>query len=101
MSAFKKTLLVLLPMFVIQIALYYRSFGIKPASDDFPIVNEIHRGNAHGPGIFFRQSMSSMHHRPLKSLSIWAFGQISDQHREFWIRVLHFIGMACYLLVLA
>jgi hypothetical protein len=94
-------LLLILPLFLAQIALYHRSFGIKPASDDFPIVNEIVRGNQHGPGVFFRESVSNMHHRPFKSLAIWAFGQISDQHREFWIRVLHFIGMACYTTVLA
>ena len=98
---FRKTLLLLAPLFVIQIALYHRAFGIKPASDDFPVVHEILRGNEFGPTIFFKQSHTGMHYRPFKALSIWAFGQISDQNRVFWIRVLHFIGMSGYLLVLA
>jgi hypothetical protein len=97
---FRKALLLILPLFVMQIALYHRSFGIKPASDDFPVVHDILRGNQQGPGIFFTRSFTSMHYRPFKALSIWAFGQISDQHREFWIRVLHFLGMTGYLLVL-
>ena len=97
----RKTLLLILPLFVIQIALYYRSFGIKPASDDFPVVHEVLRGNAFGPSIFFKQSHTGMHYRPFKALSIWAFAQISDQHREFWIRVLNFLGMTGYVLVLA
>jgi hypothetical protein len=99
--SFRKTLLLILPLFVIQIALYYRSFGIKPASDDFPVVHEVLRGNEFGPSIFFKQSHTGMHYRPFKALSIWAFAQISDQHREFWIRVLHFLGMTGYVVVLA
>jgi hypothetical protein len=87
-------------LFLAQIAIYWRSFGVKPASDDFPVVHEILRGNALGPTIFFRESMSSMHYRPFKSLAIWAFAQISDVHRVFWIRVVHFIAMAGYLAVL-
>ncbi len=88
-------------LFLVQIALYYRSFGIKPASDDFPVVHEIIRGNDNGPGVFFRQSFTSMHHRPFKSLGTWMCAQISDVNRVFWIRVMHFAAMAGYLTVLA
>ena len=91
----------MLPLFAAQIALYYRSFGIKPASDDFPVVNEILRGNEYGPGIFFTHAMGMEHHRPFKSLGEWAFGNISHEHRVFWIRVMHFCGMAFFLFVLA
>jgi hypothetical protein len=42
-----------------------------------------------------------MHYRPFKALGIWAFANISDQHRVFWIRVLHFVGMLGYAVVLA
>jgi hypothetical protein len=97
----RKVLLLLLPLFAIQIALYYRSFGVKPASDDFPVVNEILRGNEYGPGIFFTHAMGAEHHRPFKSLGEWAFGNISHEHRVFWIRVLHFCGMVLFLFVLA
>lgn len=96
-----RVLLLILPLFLAQICLYYRSFGVKPASDDFPIVHEIIRGNEQGPGIFFRQAIGPEHHRPFKSLGIWAFGNISHEHRVFWIRVLHFCGMAFFLFVLA
>ena len=94
-------LLIILPLFAAQISLYHASFSVKPASDDFPVVHEILRGNTQGPGVFFRESMSNMHHRPFKSLAIWWFGRLSDTHREFWIRVLHFSGMALYLFVMS
>jgi hypothetical protein len=96
-----KILLIAGVIFIAQIACYYRSFGIKPASDDFPVVNEIVRGQREGPGVFFRQSMTPMHHRPFKSLGIWAAGTIAPHHREFAIRVLHFSAMAGYAVVLA
>jgi hypothetical protein len=88
-------------LFTLQIVTYYRSFAIKPASDDFPVVHEIQRGNQFGPTIFFRESMSNMHHRPFKSLGIWWFGRLSDAHPMFWIRVLHFLAMASYVCALA
>src|SRR5439155_18457948 len=88
-------------IFIAQIACYYRSFGIKPASDDFPVVNEILRGQRQGPAAFFRQSFTPMHHRPFKSLGIWAAATIAPNHREFAIRVLHFGAMAGYVIVLA
>src|SRR2546423_11409064 len=96
-----KILLIAACVFVAQIACYYRSFGIKPASDDFPVVNEIVRGHREGPGVFFRQSFTRMHHRPFKSLGIWVAGTIAPHHREFAIRVLHFSAMAGYAIVLA
>jgi hypothetical protein len=96
-----KILLIAGVIFIAQIACYYRSFGIKPASDDFPVVNEIVRGQREGPGAFFRQSFTRMHHRPFKSLGIWAAATIAPHHREFAIRVLHFSAMSGYAIVLA
>src|SRR3982750_3035067 len=47
----------LLCLIAVQWAVYFDSFRILPASDDFPIVNEIHRGNARGVSVFFTDSV--------------------------------------------
>ena len=92
-------LLIVLALFIAQVALNYRSFGIKPASDDFPYVNEINRGNQFGPAIFFRQSFTSLSYRPLTSLCIWVAGKVPQDDRPFAIRVLGFIGLAMFMAV--
>ncbi|MBC8106755.1 MAG: hypothetical protein H7Z14_09215, partial [Anaerolineae bacterium] len=61
---------------VAQWLVYSQSFAVKPASDDWPIVNEIHRGNLQGVGAFFTDSVIQIGYRPLKSLAIWWFGNL-------------------------
>src|SRR5262245_26673973 len=68
--------LALLGCLVLQWAVYYDSFAILSASDDFPIVNEIHRGNAQGASVFFTDSVIVIGYRPLKSLAIWGMGNL-------------------------
>ncbi|CAN5715392.1 hypothetical protein BH09PLA1_BH09PLA1_34780 [soil metagenome] len=77
---------------VAQWLVYSQSFAIKPASDDWPIINEIHRGNLQGVGVFFTDSVIQIGYRPLKSLTIWWFGNLDPNHRVEWVRVLHLLG---------
>lgn len=77
---------------ITQWLVYSQSFAVKPASDDWPIVNEIHRGNLHGVGVFFTDSVIQIGYRPLKSLAIWWFGNLDPNHRVAWIRALHLLG---------
>ncbi|MGH7179903.1 MAG: hypothetical protein ACREJC_21180 [Tepidisphaeraceae bacterium] len=79
-----------------QLLVYSGSYHIKPAGDDFPIVNEINRGNIQGIKVFFTQSVIRIGYRPLKSLTIWWFGNLSDTHRFQWIRVLHLLAAILY-----
>lgn len=84
-----------------QLLAYSHAFKVRPASDDWPIINEVHRGNQRGVGVFFTDSVIRIGYRPLKSLAIWFFGNLSsDEATRFaWIRVLHLIGAICYALV--
>lgn len=84
-----------------QLFAYAQAFKVRPASDDWPIINEVHRGNQQGVGVFFTDSVIRIGYRPLKSLAIWFFGNLSqDEAARFaWIRVLHLTGAVCYALV--
>ncbi len=82
---------------------YARAFRVMPASDDWPIVNEIHRGNHRGVHVFFTDSVIRIGYRPLKSVVIWAFGNLgsTDQQHMAWIRVPHLLAALLYALVAA
>src|SRR5215213_5432267 len=82
---------ILLLAIVAQWLVYSQSFAVKPASDDWPIVNEIHRGNLQGVQVFFTDSVIRIGYRPMKSLAIWWFGNLDPNHRVAWIRVLHLL----------
>src|SRR5947207_549792 len=82
--------------FLLLLVLVPESFGIKPASDDFAIISEIHRGTAQGVGVFFTRSAQGMNYRPFKSLTLWAFGNLFHDHPLFGIRVAHFCGLAMF-----
>ena len=84
--------------FVLQILLYRQAFHILPAGDDFTTTYEIVRGEVNGPADFFTRSLSTHHYRPLKVWATWLLGSLSDslEGRAFWLRVLHFGGMAVY-----
>jgi len=84
-------------LFAGQIGLYWESFGVKPAGDDFAApLAEIARGRAEGPAVFFQRSAQMHNYRPIQSLLMWRFGTISDEHRLQWIRVMAFACMAVY-----
>lgn len=86
-----------LVIFALQIVLYHQSFSIQPAADDFNApLTEILRGETQGPGVFFTRSPQPHNYRPLQSLGMWTYGRMSTEHRELWIRLLHFTGMAVY-----
>lgn len=87
---------------IVFLLAYSRSFRVLPASDDWPIVVEIHRGNAQGVGAFFTDSVIRIGYRPLKSLVIWAFGNLgeSDGQKMAWIRAAT-LGTAMFYAVVA
>src|SRR5689334_16394305 len=92
-------LFVLAAMFAAQLLAYRHSFAVRPASDDWPIVNEINRGNRQGVGVFFTDSVIHIGYRPLKSLAIWAFGNLGGRdiaRRAAWIRVMTLAGALLY-----
>lgn len=84
---------------IVQVAIYAPMFKVLPAGDDFPILNEIHRGNSEGPLSFFKISGHAYNYRPIKSLGIWAAGNVSPDSRIFWIHVLHFASVTTLSLV--
>jgi hypothetical protein len=82
-----------------QLVLYIPMFQVLPAGDDFPMMHEILRGNETGPMSLIRVSGSTQNYRPVKSLGLWAFGNISPEHRVFWIHTLHFASATALTLV--
>src|SRR5262249_43040534 len=88
-----RSLLVFLLIFAGAVLSVPDAFAIKPASDDFPIINEIHRGDRQGPGVFFTDAVTPFNYRPLKSLTIWAFGSLPGFTPYFWIRCAHLLGL--------
>jgi len=92
-------LTVLLVLFAAQLLAYHQAFRVRPASDDWPIINEINRGNHQGVGVFFTQSVIHIGYRPLKSLAIWAFGNLGGDSiaaRVAWIRAMTMAGALFY-----
>src|SRR5688572_16333204 len=81
------SVMILLSGLVAQWIVYSQSFAIKPGVDDWPIINEIHRGNLQGTHVFFTDSVIQIGYRPLKSWTIWLFGNIDANRRPEWIRV--------------
>ena len=59
---------------------YAQSFRVKPASDDWPIVTEMQRGNLRGVSVFFTDSVIRIGYRPLKSVAIWAMGNLGGEN---------------------
>jgi hypothetical protein len=84
---------------IVFLLAYSRSFLVKPASDDWPIVTEMQRGNAQGVGVFFTDSVIRIGYRPLKSLLIWAacnLGGDDIDARCAWVRVVHLLFAVGY-----
>jgi hypothetical protein len=92
---------VFLAFMAVQLFAYWNAFKVKPASDDWPIINEIHRGNREGVRVFFTDSVIRIGYRPLKSLAIWFFGNLSQDNdlRVGWIRAMHLGAAWCYAVV--
>jgi hypothetical protein len=82
-------LAVFLLIFAAVVLLVPQAWGIKPASDDFPIINEVHRGNQQGVTVFFTHSATGQNYRPFKSLTLWAFGNLPGLPTYAWIRAAH------------
>ena len=86
----------------IFVVAYAQSFRVKPASDDWPIVTEMQRGNLRGVSVFFTDSVIRIGYRPLKSVAIWAMGNLGGDSiaaRVAWIRAMHLLGAIGYMLV--
>ena len=77
----------------------HASFGIKPASDDFTLLPEIHRGTEQGISVFFTNSVTGGSYRPLKSLTLWAFGNLFHDHPLAGIRTAHLLGLGWFAIV--
>jgi hypothetical protein len=81
---------------VVFLAAYWESFRVRPASDDFSYINEIHRGRRDGVWALFARSVTAQTYRPMTSVGIWAFGNLSKNHRTEGVRVLHLLSAALY-----
>jgi hypothetical protein len=81
---------------VVFLAVYWESFHVLPASDDFSYVNEIHRGNREGVWRFFTRSVTAQTYRPMTSVGIWAFGNLVPSHPTEGIRALHLLSAIAY-----
>lgn len=81
---------------IILLLIYSGAFQIKPAADDFTVINEIHRGDQRGVVDFFRHSLTGVNYRPLKSLTIWLCGRASGNAVYTWIRVAHLSSLALF-----
>jgi hypothetical protein len=83
------------------LAVYSRSFRVRPAADDFDYINEMHRGNQDGVLALFTRSVSDMTYRPLTSLGLWGFGNMFASHPEVGVRVVHLLSAIGYAAVAA
>lgn len=93
---FNLSLAGILVLVALHLILYSPGYNVMPCGDDFPVLGELNRGNEYGPVALIRQSASGLHYRPIRSLTVWAFGNLSWEHRVFW---LHFSSTLATLLL--
>lgn len=86
------TLLVFLVGLIAQIVVYAPMFKILPAGDDFPVLNDLNRGNEQGALSLLTKSYSNVNYRPVRALGVWFFGSVAKDNRIFSLHLMHFIG---------